>query len=140
MHVLSSCDVWEPQPRVALALLVREDIVRVSESRAVGGMVGPRPHEFYSNSRGEMQKQRANTWHRHWIFPCGPDLTTLPRLEALQWPVGWERKLSSEPMWILEAVRGRDVESGKWSVMSLGLFPSNSVFLRLCSHDGSMKV
>lgn len=95
-------------------MLVREDIVPVSESRAVGGMVGPCPHEFYSNRREAMQKQRANTWHRHWIFPCGPDLTTLPGLEALHWPVGWERELSSEFTWILEAVRGRD---GVWEVV-----------------------
>lgn len=75
--------MWELQPRVALALLVTEDIALVSESWAIEGMVGPRPHEFYSNRREEMQKQRANTWHCHWIFPCGPDLAILPGLEAL---------------------------------------------------------
>lgn len=32
-------------------MLVREDIVLVSESWAVEGMVGPHPHEFYSEER-----------------------------------------------------------------------------------------
>lgn len=73
--------MWEPQPGVAL-VFVREDIVLVSESWAIEGMVGPHPHEFHSERREEMQKQRANTWHCPWILPCGPDLAILPGLEA----------------------------------------------------------